>query len=333
MTSSEESRPNPRRRALWWAALSLLVLFGLYSAGWFWLARHIRSATDAAIAALGAQGIRADCADMQVDGYPLRLNVTCRAMAYEDDAGNVAASAGRLDAVASLPFPWLPKAELRGPLRTTAPGMAPLWIDWDRLQAAARLSFSLPRRVSLDAEGLSGQTDPQDETDPVQLFSVGKAAAEVQPTGANLAYSGRFSDLEIDAEATGGRVLPPLDGTVRATLKDGLALLAPETRSLRGHTLEIAGAELSSGRARVSISGPVAFGADGLIDATLTVRLHDPKAVAEVLAGVFPEKAGQIRQGIGMLAVLGGEPALPLSIVKGKATLGFLPLGEIKPVQ
>ncbi|MGB3830234.1 MAG: DUF2125 domain-containing protein [Mesorhizobium sp.] len=332
MTSSNEI-PRKPRRALWWVALLLLMVFGLYSAGWFWLAGHLRSEVEAGIAALDAQGTRAACVNMQVSGYPLRLNVTCDALAYEDDAGNVAASAGSLNAAASLPFPWLPAAELRGPLRTTSPGMTPLWIDWDRLRAVAHLSWPLAKRVSLDAEGLSGQTDPQDDTDPVQLFSVGKAAAEVQPNGQDLAYSGRFGDLEIDAEALGGHALPPLDGNVRATLKDGVALLAADTRSLRGHKVEIAGAELSSGEARVSVSGPVEIGADGLIDATLVVRLHNPKAVAEVLAGVLPEKAGQIRQGVGMLAMLGDEPALPLNVVKGKATLGFIPLGEIKPVE
>ncbi|MGP2493919.1 DUF2125 domain-containing protein [Mesorhizobium sp. PUT5] len=332
MTSSNEI-PRKPRRVLWWVALLLLVMFGLYSAGWFWLADRLRSETAARIAALDARGIRASCVNMQVSGYPLRLDVTCDAMAYEDDAGNVAASAGSLNAAASLPFPWLPTAEMRGPLRTMSPGMTPLWIDWDRLQAGARLSWPLPKRVSLDAEGLSGQTDPQDDTDPVQLFSIGNAAAVVQPIGTDLDYSGSFADLEIDAEAVGGRALPPLDGNVRATLKDGIALLASNTRSLRGHTVEIAGAELSSGEARVSVSGPVTIGTDGLIDAALTVRLHNPKAVAEVLAGALPEKAGQIRQGVGVLAMLGNEPSLPLNVVKGKATLGFIPLGEIKPVQ
>jgi hypothetical protein len=31
--------------------------------------------------------------------------------------------------------------------------------------------------------------------------------------------------------------------------------------------------------------------------------------------------------------MLGSEPSLPLKIVKGKAVLGFIPLGNIKPVE
>ena len=36
---------------------------------------------------------------------------------------------------------------------------------------------------------------------------------------------GSFADLEIDADAIGGRVLPALDGSGDATLKNGVALI------------------------------------------------------------------------------------------------------------
>ena len=332
MTSSNERQPKSSR-GLWWLALVALLVFALYSAGWFWLAHRIRSEADGTVLALNARGIQAGCANMLVSGYPLRLNVTCDNVAYEDDARNVAAAAGSLNAVASLPFPWLPTAEIRGPLRTSTPGMAPLWIDWDRLDAAAQLSWPLPRKVSLAAEGLSAQTDPADDSDPVQLLSIGNATAELRPNGPDLRYSGRFSDLEVDASAIGGRVLPPLDGGGDATLKNGIGLLAAVPASLRGQAVEIANLELTAGDARVSVSGPISVDADGLIDAALSVRLRNPKAVAEVLAGAIPEKADQIRQGFAAVALLGSQPAIPLKIVKGKASLGFIRLADIAPVR
>ncbi|WP_315924673.1 DUF2125 domain-containing protein [Mesorhizobium sp. SP-1A] len=331
MTSSDERQPKPRR-SLWWLVLLVLLLFGLYSAGWFWLAERVRNEADNAVLALNTKGIQAACANMQVSGYPLRFNVSCDSMAYEDDAHSVAASAGKLNAVAGLPRPWLSTAEIGGPLRMTAPGMAPLWIDWDRLNAEASLSWPLPRGVTLDAEGLSGQTDPADDSDPVQLFSVGNATAELRPQGQDLDYAGRFSDLEIDPQAIGGRTVPPLNGSGAATLKNGVVLLAAVPKTLRGQAAQIANLELSSGEARVSVSGPVSVGADGLIDADLTIALQNPKAVAEVLAGAIPEKADQIRQGFAALALLGNKPTMPLRIVKGKASLGFIRLGDIKPV-
>jgi hypothetical protein len=332
MTSSDERPPNFRRRLFWLAAF-IVVLFGVYSAGWFYLADRVKSEADRTVAALNSNGIKAECANLAVSGYPLSFAVFCDSLAYEDDARNVAASTGSFNAVAQITQPLSPVADLRGPLRTSVPGMVPLWMDWDHLRADVKLSWPLPRHVSLTAEGLSGQTDPADDTDPVELFYAGKAAGELHPNGQDIDYTGSFADLEIDPDAIGGRVLPPLDGSGDATLKNGLALIKTPARSLRGQAVDIRNLDLSSGTARITVSGPVSIDANGLVNADLMIKLKDPKAVAAILGTAIPEQKSQIDQGFAGLALLGNEPSMPLKIVKGKASLGFIPLGKIKPVE
>ncbi|RWC80997.1 MAG: DUF2125 domain-containing protein [Mesorhizobium sp.] len=332
MTSSDERRPGNRRR-LWWLAAFILVLFAIYSAGWFYLANRVRSEADKAVATLNKSGIQAGCANLEVSGYPLSFAVSCDNLAYEDDAKNIAASAGSFNATAQIVQPLSPVANLRGPLRTSVPGMMPLWIDWDNLQANVKLWYPLPRRIALQAEGLSGQTDPADDTDPVELFSAGKASGQLQPNGADLDYVGSFGDLEIDPDAIGGRVLPALDASGDVTLKNGVALVGTQVKSLRGQRIEIRNLDLSSGTGRVTVSGPLSVDAEGLVDADLMIKIKDPKAVASILAGAVPEQKNAIEQGFGALALLGSEPSMPLKVVKGKASLGFIPLGKIKPVQ
>ncbi|KAA3451149.1 hypothetical protein C7I87_08690 [Mesorhizobium sp. SARCC-RB16n] len=332
MTSSDERQPGNRRR-LWWLAAFILVLFALYSAGWFYLASRVRSEADKTVATLNKSGIQAGCANLQVSGYPLSFAVSCDNLAYEDDAKNIAASAGSFNATAQIVQPLSPFANLRGPLRTSVPGMMPLWIDWDNLQANVKLWYPLPRRISLQAEGLSGQTDPADDTDPVELFSAGKASGQLQPNSGDLDYVGSFGDLEIDPDAIGGRVLPALDASGDATLKNGVALVGTQVKSLRGQRIEIRNLDLSSGTARITVSGPLSVDAEGLVDADLMIRIKDPKAVASILAGAIPEQKNAIEQGFGALALLGSEPSMPLKVAKGKASLGFIPLGKIKPVQ
>jgi hypothetical protein len=331
MTSTDERPPKLRRRLLWLAAF-ITVLFGIYSAVWFYVANRVSSEADSAVAALKGKGIEAGCANLTVSGYPLSFAISCDNLAYEDDTRNVAASTGSFNFVAELIRPLSPAAELRGPLRTSVPGMMPLWIDWDNLQANAKLFWPLPRSISLQAEGLSGQTDPADDTDPVSLFSAGTAAGELRPDGQDVSYIGSFTDLEIDAGAIGGRVLPPLDGNGDATLKNGLALMKTQVKSLRGQAVDIHKLDLSSGTARITVSGPVSVDANGLVNADLTIKLKDPKAVAAILATAIPEQKSQIEQGFAGLALLGNEPSMPLKVVKGKASLGFIPLGKIKPV-
>ncbi|RUW24612.1 DUF2125 domain-containing protein, partial [Mesorhizobium sp. M4B.F.Ca.ET.013.02.1.1] len=128
------------------------------------------------------------------------------------------------------------------------------------------------------------------------------------------------------------RVLPPLDGSGEATLKNGVALIRTQPKSLRGQSVDIAKLDLSSGEARITVSGPLSVDAEGLIDAELTIKLRDPKAVAAILGGAIPERKSEIEQGFAGLAILGNEPSMPLRIVKGKASLGFIPLGKIKAV-
>ncbi|MBZ9678317.1 DUF2125 domain-containing protein [Mesorhizobium sp. ES1-1] len=331
MTSSDERQPT-RHRRLFWLAAFVLVLFAIYTGGWFYLADRVKSQTHNAVAALNADGVEADCANLEVGGYPFSFAVSCDNLAYEDDAKNIAASAGSFKAVAPIIQPWSPVANLRGPLRASIPGMVPLWIDWDDLRANINLSWPLPRRVTLRAEGLSGQTDPADDTDPVQLFSAGKAAGELQPNGQDLDYLGSFIDLEIDPDAIGGRVLPAFDATGDASLKNGVALIGTHIESLRGQALNIRNLDLSSGTASVTVSGPLSVDAEGFVDADLMIRIKDPKAVASILGAAIPENKSEIEQGFAALSLLGNEPSMPLKVSKGRASLGFIPLGKIKPL-
>lgn len=324
---------KPKKRRLLWLAALLAVVFAAYSAGWFYFAGRVRAEAAGTIAALAAQGVNADCANLAVSGYPVRFAVSCDNTAYEDDANDVVVSTGAITASLAFYRPLSPEADIIGPLRTAAPGMAPLWLDWDRMHLATGLAWPATQRVSLQAEGFSGQTDPQDETDPLQLFSADTAAAEMRPQGPDLGVSASFGSLQIDAEAVGGRTLPPLDGTLEATVKDGMKLIGARTESLRGQALDLKQAVLSSGTATIRVSGPLAVDAEGLVDADLTIRIKDPQALATILAAAVPEQKRQIQQGFAALTLMGSEPKLPLKIVKGKATLGFVPLGRIKPVK
>lgn len=65
----------------------------------------------------------------------------------------------------------------------------------------------------------------------------------------------------------------------------------------------------------------------------MTIKLSNPNAVADTIAKAMPERDSEIRQGFAALAMLGNQTSMPLKVVKGKASLGFIPLGRIKPVE
>jgi hypothetical protein len=147
--------------------------------------------------------------------------------------------------------------------------------------------------VTLTANGVSGQTDPEDD-EPTQLFNLSDIALDFWPEGEDILYRGSFAELDITADALQGRNVPSLDGFGEARLKNGVAVVQSKPKSLRGQALDITNMELSSGEARISVSGPVSVDDAGLVDADLMIRLTNPQAVAEVLATAVPEedKAG-----------------------------------------
>jgi hypothetical protein len=69
------------------------------------------------------------------------------------------------------------------------------------------------------------------------------------------------------------------------------------------------------------------------VDADLTVTIRDPKALSAILTKAFPAMADQIRTSFAGLAVMGDNPTLPLRISKGRAMLGFIPLGSVPPLE
>jgi hypothetical protein len=315
-----------------WLAVFVVILFGGYSAGWYYLADRVTREANAAIASLNRDGVTAECANPVVRGYPFRLGLYCDSLGYADPSRNIVATAGSLSTAAQVYQPLRVVGELRGPLRTALPGTPPLWLDWDNLRASARLARPLPQLVSVEAEGLSGQTDPEDG-EPVMLFSATRIEGHLRPNGADLDWAGSFTGLQIDPATVGGRTLPVMSGSGDATLKNGVQLLETRATSLRGQSGMIRNLDLSSAaNTGVLLSGTFSVGTDGLLDADLKITVRDPKGVSAALAAAFPEARDQITTGFSGLSMLGDTPTMPLKISKGRAVLGFIPLGKIPPL-
>jgi hypothetical protein len=329
MTSSQASRPKKSRKFLW-LTLFVFLLFGGYSAGWFYVADRVKAEVAVRLAGLNRGDVSVECANPQVGGFPFRIGVSCDRVGYADGSRQLQASAGGFRSLAQIYQPTRALAELDGPLRASAPGLAPLRLDWEKLRASVRIARPLPERVSVDAEGLKGETD---EAPARPLFVAARAEAHLRPNGADIDWAGSFAGLVVDPGAVGGRTLPVMDGSGEATVRNGVALVRGRPKSLRGQSVEIASFDLKSGDAEMALSGPVSVADDGLVDADLTVTIRNPTDVAEVLATAFPEQQGPIRQGFAGLALLGNETSMPLKIVRGKATLAFIKLGDIPPLR
>lgn len=332
MTSSQEPKPNYSRRFLW-LGLFIVLLFGGYSAGWFWFAGKAENEVREAIAGLSRDGVSIECASPTIRGFPFRIGLFCDRLDYEDSARRISASAGSLRTAAQIYQPMRTVIELDGPLRVTAPDLPQLQFNWDLLHASARLANPLPERISVETRKLTGQAAFSDGP-PTPLFTAEETQTHLRPNGTNLDLAGTFTGLLVDPQAIDGRILPKLDGSADTTLNNGVALVTSAQPVLRGQSGMIRSMTLTSGgSAGVALSGPWSINADGLVDADLKVIIQNPRDLSRILSDVIPEQRQQIGSVFSGLALLGDAPALPLRIVKGRATLGFIPLGMIPAVQ
>lgn len=328
MPSDESRKPNYSRRFLW-LALFIVVLFGGYSVGWFYLADRLEAEAKSNLAALNRGGVVAECTNPVARGYPFRLGLFCDRVAFDDARQGISVSAGNFRSVGQIYDPAHLIAEIDGPARIDIPQTQPLDVDWSNLRASVRLARPLPQRVSVEGTDLRAATVAGKQLATVETFE-----GHVRPNGVDIDLAGTFASLLLDPSLVDGRTLPPLTGETDFTITNGVQLVGDRVQSLRGQSGTIRTLDLSTGEAAgISLSGPFSVDQDGLLDANLRLTVRNPQALSTVLGGVVPEKSREIQQGFMGLAILGNSPSLPLRIVKGKISLAFLKLGQVPPLR
>ncbi len=319
---------NYGRRILW-LGFAVVVVIVLYTAGWFWLAARLEQEARIALESLGEKGIAARCENPEARGYPFRLGLFCDSVAFEQLSEQVSVSAGAFRSAGQIYDPSRLVAELDGPAQVSLPGAGPVALDWAVLRASTRLASPLPERVSLQGSALKVAPAGGDTVVSAETFE-----AHMRPNEADLDVALRFAGLELAPQVIRGRNLAALSGDADITVFDGVRLLDNGAHGLRGTSGTVRKITLAIGEeGSLSLSGPIAVDEAGLIDADLEVSLRDPKGIARAMAEAFPEFRRQIEQGSAGLSFLGSNPKLPLKIVKSAATLGFIPLGRIPPLE
>jgi hypothetical protein len=327
MTVTDRKTPNYGRRILWLAAF-VVILFGGYSAGWFYLADQLATRAKAMIADANRDGVTVECDNPIARGFPFRLGVFCDRVAYGNAAEAVGLTAGNLRTAGQIYDPMRFIAELDGPAMVATPRNGSLKIDWEKLRASVRWARPLPERISVEGGGVAATT-----ATGTPLATIGAFEAHMRPNGQDLDLASSFEGLALDPALVEGRTLPSFSGESDLTINGGVDLRGIRIEDLRGRSGTIRNASLSlGGNSGFTVSGTFSIGEDGLIDADLKVTVRDPNGLSAVLAEAFPEKRRDIRNVSSALTFMGNNPTLPLLIERGEAKLAFFKLGDIPPI-
>lgn len=320
--------PNYARRIVL-LGIFVAVAGAAYTGAWFYFADRLERATARTLSEIENGGGTARCDDATVGGFPFRIGLSCTRVAYSDPGSGVGVSAGAFRSAGQIYAPSRLVGELDGPARVEAPGITPLDLNWERLRASIRLAAPLPERLSVEGGDLTVSAG-QD----TRLASATAFEAHMRANGPDIDLAASFEDLALDPSLIDRRALPPLTGSADLTLTDGVALAAAGNASWRGVSGTVRTLDLSDGAtAGLNASGPFSIDAEGRLDADMKVVFRDPNALSALLSRVFPEHGDRIRMSFSGLALLGSEPWLQLKVVKGRAMLGFIPLGRIPPIR
>jgi len=310
-----------------WLGVFIVVLFGGYSAAWYYVANLIETRVPTVLAAAAERGANADCEKPVARGFPFRIGLYCDRVSFADQRGT-SVSAGALRTAAQVYNPFLIVGELDGPATIETPASAqPIELSWDRLRTSVRLATPLPERLSLEGSELKVGVAT------TNLLQAKTFEGHMRPNGADLDVAGSFAEAVINAALAPGRTLPTLSSTVDATIANGVALVQQRPKSLRGQAATIRTLTISTdGSTGLGLSGTISAAEDGLIDADLTLSVRNARALADIASKALPEMRDKIEKAAPALSLMGDNLTLPLKIVKGKATLGFIRLGDIPPV-
>ncbi len=326
MTSSES--PERGSRKFLWLSLGIVVAIAAYSAGWFYVGGRIERSVDETVRQAIADGGEATCTGREARGFPFRFGLFCDTVTFSDAPGGVIVEGSGLRTASQVYDPWRIVGELDDLKLRLAGDSGSLGVTGNDVRFSASLDDPLPQRASMTLADLSVEAP----------FAGEKVSTVLKALAGEAHMRQREGDLDLFIQGRTLRVSPPGLGTgldlsrveLDLTVQDGVRLADASSESLRGASFVLRSASaFFTEEARISLSGPLAIGQDGLIDARLEVEMNRPAEVGEALAAAMPDQADQIRSAMAGLAMLGNAAALPLRIEKGRARIAFIQLGQL----
>ena len=337
-SSRDKTAPRSGRRFLW-LAIFIVVLFGAYSFGWFYLAGQLETRSAFLINNLADQNIQAECDSMDVRGFPFRLGVHCNSVSADDRTSGTLLSTGAFRSAAQIYKPNHIVSELDGPVTVSLAGVDTAKMDWQSLSSSTVFGLSGLTRASLKSVLLDAAIVPPNAADAVQV-NAQSAEVHVRQNNADLDLALRLDDTAVTSP-TGGFALPAFDAEIDLTLADRAWLLSGQQNASRNPwhdlsaSLDAFRADLGQG-AQLALSGPFSIDGSGFLTGKFDLEIRGRDAWQALLTEAFPEQAQTIRNATGLIASIGQSQdslKLPLNIERGRITIGFITLGQIPPIQ
>lgn len=322
---------------VWALAAGIVLVIGIYTAGWFYAASVLKEKTLALLGDQKRHAVTAQCEDAEYRGYPFRIGLFCSKVSVDDRSNGISATFGALRSAAQIYQPSHIVWELDSPAETrTGTGLA-VSSTWNSLQSSLITRLSGVDRSSTVIEGLNSSI-VSSQTGQAFDVKVGHTEAHLRQNGPDLDAALTLRDTDI-VQKGAAQLVPRFTATGDVTLAGKADLLAGQDngRGLYGTQGEMRRISLDLGNGQaVNMSGPFSIDDDGRISGKLRIEVEKIGAWRDQLKSAAPEMAKTIDTASKMLSALtgGGDKAsLDITINRGKVLIGgFIAVGEIPPI-
>ncbi len=316
-----------------------VILFALlYSGAWFWGASRLKTELIASIAEVRQSGKTADCANLDIRGFPFRVGIFCDKIAFQDSLQQISVRLGAFRSAAQIYNPTQAIVELDGPLELALPGGDSLSASWSLLHASAKIARPIPKRISVEGKDLSFALRSRSTEKVVKMQN---AELHFRTVNEDVDLAVSVLGMLVDPAIADGRVIPEFDLNADVQIKNGVALAATTERDVRKLLLA------QSGEIRVirlqftkgggfQLSGPIKINDEGFIDADLSLSFSEANKLGKTIQDISPEIASYVRPSLSLAASTaqpGEDPRIEITIRKGRAAIGIIPVGRIPPLQ
>ena len=324
--------------------LFLGLLFVLWFGGWFAFARYADGKIGAAIVNYDQRGIKVDCENREMRGFPFRIGVNCDAVNISHKRDVFRIEMGALRTAAQLYAPGEMIVEVDGPFESW-PGGRKLTADWTMMRAfidgKLNSGFDL---ASLNFARFNAQIGND-------RIAVDEGAIFFRPAPPANEGDQPYRSLDLAFDIIGLKAsnsqtqFPPARVVFDGTLVDGyqdMIVGRQPIRSIMNDGAEFVIRRLTisfSSGGQLGLSGPVNVGADGLLSGEVNLGVSDATLLAGQFASLDPMFAnaikgiGQAVAGMGKPIRFGADeiPSISVKIRRGVVKLGFIKIAKIPP--
>ncbi|MCY1228422.1 hypothetical protein D9M72_407390 [compost metagenome] len=334
MSATAVSNPSPVSRKFRWLTAGIVLVAGIYSAGWFLAADQIEKRLTARLADGQAAGLGGECTNMDVRGFPFRIGLFCDKVHLDDTRHGTSASFGALRTAAQVYQPGHAVIELDGPAEIRASPGLNVFADWTLLHASVRATLSGVDRTSLTYDNLTGRVRLPLAGDGLG-FGASHGELHLRQNGADLDAALSVDKLDLRPEE-GPSYAPP--ATVAADLtftdKAGWMATTPTPEMFRGSKGELRQLTLDLGSGmNAKLSGPFSVNDQGLISGEFSLTMTNIEAWRANLVKLIPDDANLVDNTANMLKALANgkdEATVKLNVRDGTAFLAFIPIGVLQ---